>query len=200
MTCDQKTQNIKLKQYCNKFNTLKKNPQEKKILKNKKNSVGCFLKWSSPQPTTLITVVNQFSVSNITTSSCHRNPLPVRIFTPRKLIHCQIWKRKTSNTADKLGYRQGVRRLGGQFWVQREIPTTLQLEWRPEACTFHSSSMGFSGPGACFFAGHCPGPEKKQRPGEACGHRASTARPGRRDRLLLLGAHAPGGVGVCVVG
>ena len=124
----------------------------------------------------------------------------IQEFTPHKQIHCQIRKRKTSNTADKPGHRQGVRRLGGQVWVQRGIPTTLQLEWGPGACTFHSSSMGFSEAEAYSFPGHCPGPERKQRPREACGFRASTARPGRWDRLLLLGAHAPGGVGVCVGG
>ena len=110
-------------------------------------------------------------------------------FTHRRLIHCQIWKRKTSNTEAKLGHRQGVRRLDGQFWVQRGIPTTLQLEWGPGTPTFPSSSMGFSEVGACSFPDHCPGPERKQETREAWGHRARTARPGHWDPAFAFLVH-----------
>ena len=119
MICDQKTQNIKLKQYCNKFNKdlKKKSTGKKKILKNKKNSVGCFLKRSGPQPNTLITTSSVFPTTLLPPATeIHFRFVSsfIQEFTPHKQIHCQIRKRKTSNTADKPGHRQGVRRLGGQ--------------------------------------------------------------------------------------
>ena len=113
MTCDQKTQNIKLKQYCNKFNKdfkKKIHNKKKKILENKKNPVGCFLKWSGPQPNTLITVINQASVSNITPSSCHRNPLLVPVFVQSR-VHSP-----ETNTLSDLEEKDKQHR--GQAWPQ----------------------------------------------------------------------------------
>ena len=62
------------------------------------------------RPTTLITVVNQASVSNITPSSCHRNPLLVPVF-----VQSRVHSPETDTLSD---LEEKDKQHSGQAWPQ----------------------------------------------------------------------------------